>query len=198
MAQGSFSAAVTAWVAETKERAVAVRNGSVQAIIEIMQEPGPSRARTAEAVASGAGLGKVKKDGSRGVSKRTYGPISSPGGEGRLPVDSGFLRASLEVSIGETLPPIKQPPEGEGNFTWDVDEVRLILEGAKLSDTITAAYTAAYARRIEYGFKGKDSLGRAYNQSGSRFVALAAQRWPQVVAQEAAKAQASVESRQRG
>lgn len=194
MAQGSFSAQVSQWVRETKERQVAVRDGAVQTIIEIMQEPGPSRAMTAKAVASGTGLGKTKADGSRGVSKKAFGPISRPGGGGLLPVDTGFLRASLKVSIGEALPPIAETPD-EGTFTWDADEVRLTLDGSKLSDTVLAVYTAAYARRIEYGFKGKDSLGREYNQSGSRFVALAAQRWGQIVEQECAKAKASVASR---
>lgn len=194
MAQGSFSAQVSQWVRDTKERQVAVRDASVQSIIEIMQEPGPSRAMTAKAVASGTGLGKTKADGSRGVSKKAFGPISQPGGGGLLPVDTGFLRASLKVSIGEALPPIAETPD-EGTFTWDPGEVSLALDGSKLSDTILAVYTAAYARRIEYGFKGKDSLGREYSQSGSRFVALAAQRWPQVVEQECAKAKASVASR---
>lgn len=194
MAQGSFSAQVSSWVKETKERAVAVRNGSTQAVIEIMQEPGPSRATAASAVSAGAGLGKVRKDGTRGNSKRAFGPISSPGGSGRLPVDTGFLRASLQVSIGEALPQLIDTPE-EGSFSWDAGAVMLALDGAKLSDTVLAVYTAKYARRIEYGFRGKDKLGRTYNQAGTRFVALAAQRWPQIVAQECAKAQASVASR---
>lgn len=189
MSQGSFSAQVSAWVKETKDRAVAVRNGSTQAIIEIMQEPGPSRATAAAAVAAGAGLGKTKKDGSRGVSRRAFGPIASPGGSGRLPVDTGFLRASLQVSIGEALPQLVETPE-EGSFEWDAGEVALVLEGSKMSDTVLAVYTAKYARRIEYGFKGKDKLGRTYSQAGTRFVALAAQRWPQVVEQECAKAKA--------
>jgi len=197
MAQGSFSSAVTAWVRETKERAVAVRNGSTQAIIEIMQEPGPSRATTAAAVSTGAGLGKVKKDGSRGVSKRAFGPVAASGGAGRLPVDTGFLRASLQVSIGETIPALVETPN-DGSFSWDSGEVTLALEGAELSDTVIAVYTAAYARRIEYGFKGKDEKGRTYNQAGTRFVALAAQRWPQVVAQECAKAQAAVTAQNKG
>lgn len=182
MAAGSFTAQVEKWVAETKERAVAVRNESTQRVIEIMQEPGPSRAGMSSAISAGAGLGKVKKDGTRGVSKRAFGPAPRMGGGGRLPVDTGFLRASLVVTIGETLPPITTPPKEGGAHTWDSSAVEMKLEGAGLGDTITAAYTAAYARRIEYGFKGKDKLGREFNQAGTRFVALAAQQWPQIVA----------------
>ena len=139
----------------------------------------------------------MKKDGSRGVSKRAFGPVAASGGGGRLPVDTGFLRASLQVSIGETIPALVETPK-EGSFSWDSGDVTLALEGAELSDTVIAVYTAAYARRIEYGFKGKDSLGREYSQAGTRFVALAAQRWPQVVEQECAKAKASVDSRAGG
>jgi len=39
MAQGSFAAGVKEWVAETKERRLAVRNESAQRIVEIMQTP---------------------------------------------------------------------------------------------------------------------------------------------------------------
>lgn len=39
MAQGSFSAQVSRWVAETKERREAVHKGSAQRIVEIMQTP---------------------------------------------------------------------------------------------------------------------------------------------------------------
>lgn len=190
MAAGSFTAQVEKWVSETKERALAVRNESVERVIAVAQEPGPSRARTASAIKAGAGLGKTKKNGSRGVSKRAFGPIANSGGAGNLPVDSGFLRASLVVSIGEALPAITKPPKEGVAKTWDASTVQLKLEGADLSDTITAAYTAAYARRIEYGFKGKDKLGREYNQSGSRFVALAAQQWQRIVSEVAAEAQA--------
>lgn len=187
---GTFSATVNAWVAKSQARMEAVHKGSVQSMIEIMQEPGPSRASTSRAVSSGRGLGKTKKDGSRGVSKRAFGPVSNPGGTGRLPLDTGFLRASLVVSIGDTLPPLKDSPKGDAAQAWDIGSVKLTIAGADITNTITAAYSAAYARRIEYGFSGKDSLGRTYSQGGARFVALAAQQWQAVVAAESAKAQA--------
>lgn len=183
MATGSFTAQIEKWVAETKERAVAVRNESTERIIEIMQEPGPSRAGMSAAVSAGAGLGKVKKDGSRGVSKRAFGPVAKMGGSGLMPFDTGFLRASLKVSLGETLPALVDPPTEGAAPAWDAGQVELTLKGAELKDTITAAYTAKYARRIHYGFTGKDSLGRSYSQSGTMWVSLAAQRWQQVVAQ---------------
>lgn len=187
MAAGSFSAQVEAWVAETKERALAVRNESTQRVIAIMQEPGPSRATIRSAVSAGWGLGKVKKNGTRGVSKRAFGPVTNAGGGGNLPVDTGFLRASLVVKVGEALPALVETPDGDAASSWDDGDVSLALKGAEIGDTITAAYTAKYARRIEYGFKGKDKLGREYSQSGSRFVALAAQQWQRVVSEVVAE-----------
>ena len=42
---------------------------------------------------------------------------------------------------------------------------------------------AAYARRIEYGFVGEDSLGREYNQKGRFFVRKNIKRAKQIVSQ---------------
>ena len=39
-----------------------------------------------------------------------------------------------------------------------------------------------YARRIEFGFRGADSLGRVYNQSGRNMVGLTVLEWPDIVA----------------
>jgi hypothetical protein len=38
-----------------------------------------------------------------------------------------------------------------------------------------------YAKRLEYGFVGTDSLGRYYNQPGRFFVTDTCKRWPQIV-----------------
>lgn len=185
---GSFEATVSAWVRETKERVQAVRDESTQRVIAVMQEPGPSRATVRSAVATGAGLGRVKKNGARGVSRRAFGPISNPGGAGNLPVDTGFLRASLLVGPAPLNAPLTTPPKDGSSATWDPATVSLALTNVELSDVIEARYTAAYARRIEYGFTGTDSLGRTYSQPGRRFVALAAQQWPQIVDAVAAEA----------
>ena len=189
MGQASFSAAVSAWVTETKERMDAVRKEAAKRTVAIMQTPGPSVATVKKAISAGAGLGRVKKNGERGVSKKAFGPIPNPGGTGNLPVDSGFLRASLMGVIGEGTFTATEPPKDGSGFSYDAGQINLVIAGSKLTDTITVAYTAAYARRMEYGFKGTDSLGREYNQSGRRFVALAAQQWGRVVSEVAAEAQ---------
>lgn len=189
MAQGPFSAGVTAWIAETRERMAAVRQEAAQRVVEIMQTPGPSVATVKKAISAGAGLGRVKKNGDRGVSKKAFGPIPNPGGTGNLPVDSGFLRASLMGVIGEGTFTATEPPKDGSGFSYDAGQINLVIAGSKLTDTITVAYTAAYARRMEYGFKGTDSLGRKYNQPGRAFVRLAAQQWQRVCTEVATEAQ---------
>ena len=174
MAQGPFKLQIERWVAETKEREVAVRDRATELVIEAMQEPGPSMATAAMAVASGIGLGKLKADGSRGASKRAFGPITNPGGSGNLPVDTGFLRASLVVGRGTLSLPTTAPPENAQGFTWDAGDVTFVLSGASITDPIEARYTAVYARVAEYG---------GPNRRARRFVALAAQRWGEFVNQ---------------
>ncbi len=143
MAQGSFSAAVSAFVKETKARQEAVFKESVQRVVEVMQTP----------VAKG----------------------------GNMPIDTGFLRASLLAVIGDQLPVTRDAPAAGGRFEYTGDQVNLVIATADLNDTITVAYTANYARHVEYGARGRP---------GRRFVFLAAQQWPRIVEEVAREAQA--------
>lgn len=179
---GNFAATVAGWAAEQKEVMRYVKAEAAQRVIAVMQEPGGSVATTKMAVAVGAGLGK-----NGGRSKRKFGPISNPGGSGNLPVDLGHLRASLVVGIGNIAPAITTPGDGPAT-AWDEAGANLIIDGAGLGDAIMAVYTVAYAARMNYGFVGTDSLGRTYNQSGRRFVDLAAQQWPRIVSEVIAEA----------
>ena len=183
MAQGAFAAKVSAWCKEQPERIKAVRDESAQRVILAMQEPGPSMATAAKAVAAGVGLGKIRKNGTRGVSKRAFGPIANPGGSGNLPVDTGFLRASLVIGKGPISTPTTTPPEDAASrrFDWDEQQVTLALKGVALKDPVEARYTAVYARVAEYG---------GPNRTARRFVALAAQRWQSIVADVANEAKA--------
>lgn len=151
MAQGAFSAKVSAWVKETKARRDAVYRGSAQQIVAVMQTP--------------------RSDG------------------GNLRTDTGFLRASLVARTGANLPAVTHKPPNVTKFAYDAGPINLVINGAEISEPITVVYTANYARPREYGARG---------QPADRWVALAAQRWPQVVEQECAKAKASVQSRQKG
>lgn len=143
MAKSSFSASVEGWAAQTKERSEAVFKASAQRVISVIQTPGPSVANPA-------------------------------GGEGgNMPIDTGFLRASIQANLAGGLPILRDNPGGK--YTYDGGQIDLVLAAAKLGDKITVAYGANYARHMEERYA---------------FVRLGAQQWPQVVREVAAEAQA--------
>ncbi|AWN47132.1 hypothetical protein DK419_13095 [Methylobacterium terrae] len=98
----------------------------------------------------------------------------------RVPVDTGFLRASLQVSNTVPVPADRSANEGTA-YTYNPNAAALVIAGAKIGSTLYASYTAVYAARVNYGFVGTDALGRTYNQQGRHFIELALQRWPQIV-----------------
>ncbi|GGZ21737.1 hypothetical protein [Asticcacaulis endophyticus] len=110
---------------------------------------------------------------------------------GNMPVVSGNLYRSLLASR-DVMPSIKS----DGVFTEPNNT--LTISGAELGQTIYLGFQAIYARRVNYGFTGTDSLGRTYNQTGRNFVGLAAQRWQQIVAEANFQVQKTVQSRQAG
>ena len=93
---------------------------------------------------------------------------------GRMPVDTGFLRNSFTAGVDGAA------------LSGDVAYLAAI-NGLQIGDTFNAGWTAAYARRMEYGFVGQDSLGRFYNTPGNFFMGGAIMRWPAFVAANAAK-----------
>lgn len=96
------------------------------------------------------------------------------------PVDIGFLRNSFRLDLNQ-LPSIGD--EGMG-----IAGVSASIANIKVSDTVYLSFTAEYAMRLEYGFEGKDSLGRLYNQSGRFWVRGAAQNWNSYVQKAVKKA----------
>ena len=149
--QLSFSAQVDEWCRQTEARMLAVFRESAQRVISEMQKVGPS------AKSPGGGAG------------------------GAMPVDTGFLRASLMTTLNQPTSQVKFKDDAIGAYVWEEGQVQLVILAAKIGDSIYAVYTAAYARRMEYGFSGTDSLGRTYNQRGYGFVRLAAQKWQSIV-----------------
>lgn len=113
---------------------------------------------------------------------------------GHLPIDIGFLRASIIVSLDG--PPVSradaEPAKGT-TYSYDGAEVNLVISGAELGQDIFGAWAAVYAKRMEYGFVGEDSLGRTYNQTGFGFVGKTAQQWQAIVEEQSAAAMASVQ-----
>lgn len=86
-----------------------------------------------------------------------------------VPVDTGFLRASVRVSL-QSMPQIE--PKATGGTPPSSDEYTLSIAGAEVGDTIYAGYTAAYARYVHDGTS---------KMAGMPFVYLAALQWPRVV-----------------
>lgn len=113
---------------------------------------------------------------------------------GKLPIKTGNLRRSLLASTTGPIP-IK---EGGGDYADGQGLIASAILGLDGDTQIWFGFQAEYARRMEYGFVGKDSLDRDYNQSGFGFVAAVVQRWPLTVKEEAEKIRNRVMARQAG
>jgi hypothetical protein len=99
----------------------------------------------------------------------------------RIPVDTGFARASIRASLSEM--PMIDPNfknEGGGAVSWDQGEINLVIAGAVLGDTIYVGWTANYVGALEAGHS---------SQAPSGFVRLAALQWRQTVAEVSQEAQ---------
>ncbi len=104
------------------------------------------------------------------------------GAGGNMPVDTGFLRASLTAQIGAMPSGYQMKTKFEpGAYVLDSAQYTLTINSARLGDTIYAVYLANYAWYQEYGSQGRD--GRA-------FVRLAALQWQRIVSDNIRKARA--------
>lgn len=94
---------------------------------------------------------------------------------GNMPVDTGFLRASIRASL-ESMPRIDNADRKSsgGAFGWDDAVVTTTISNAQIGQTIYVGYTASYAPFVEYGSHGRQPRA---------FVGLAAQQWPVTVSQ---------------
>lgn len=111
---------------------------------------------------------------------------------GRLPVRTGNLARSVQIEKA----PIQQGEKDQGYVAQDLG---LAAAKLKLGDKAYIGYQANYAKRMNCGFVGTDSLGRNYsaetpvgptgyrNASGFGFAEAAAAKWPSIVRAEALK-----------
>lgn len=140
--------------------------------------------------------GKAKKERLLAIFRESTQRVASIAANG-VPIKTGFARASVRASKSE-MPPIDKGFSGKKGETYNAtasfDEVTTVIASAQLGETVYVGWTAAYARRLEYGFTGKDSLGRYFNQPPRSFVRLAALQWPKIVAEvtQEAKARAAI------
>jgi hypothetical protein len=86
------------------------------------------------------------------------------------PVRTGFLRSNWTViKRGDAVP-----------IAGRVPDPAMALRDVKAGDIVTIVNPTVYARRIEYGFVGEDSLGRNYHQQGHHMMGQTIAEMPQI------------------
>lgn len=103
---------------------------------------------------------------------------------GRVPFLTGNLYRSLRASKTE------MPPMGE--IPFESQDIGIVTARLQPSEPVWLGYQANYARRMNSGYIGADSLGRVYNQQGHYFVEGAIAEWPQIVSKAAKEMQTKV------
>lgn len=91
-----------------------------------------------------------------------------------VPVDTGYLRASLRVSL-ESMPRIEPGKDGfsiKPKSPVPPPDFTLAIAGAQIGQVIFAGYTAAYAGHVEYGTS---------RQAPQAYVGRAALQWQTTV-----------------
>jgi hypothetical protein len=86
------------------------------------------------------------------------------------PVDTGFLRSNWTVIKKDDAEPV----------AGRVPQPQTALTGVKAGDVLTIINPTVYARRIEYGFVGEDSLGRSYHQQGAHMMTQTIAELPEI------------------
>jgi hypothetical protein len=95
------------------------------------------------------------------------------------PLDTGFLRGSWQPSLNEIG--TKDVPSTDSTGALAKAEIGITLSDLKIGDTYYLVNNAAYAARLEFGFTGKDKLGRYYNQAGRFYVRSNVAAFPTIV-----------------
>jgi hypothetical protein len=86
------------------------------------------------------------------------------------PVKTGFLRSNwTAIRKGDA-----EPVAGR------VSPPGVAIADAEVGDVILIINPVAYARRIEFGFVGEDSLGRYYNQQGRHMMTQTMTEMPEI------------------
>lgn len=92
---------------------------------------------------------------------------------GKVPFKDGNLAKSLLAST-QGMPKTSETPVAGEN-------IGLVTATLQPDQPVWLGYQAIYARRMNYGFVGADSLGRVFNQEGHYFVEGAIAKWPEFV-----------------
>lgn len=94
-----------------------------------------------------------------------------------VPVDTGFLRASLVASTSQ-MPRLTTP---QGGALPEAGQIELVIISADIGDTIYLGYTANYGAYVHYGAQGRPPRP---------WVDMVAQRWQSIVDAKAAEIKA--------
>lgn len=95
------------------------------------------------------------------------------------PVDTGNLRNSLIATKDGTAS--VQGPTGPGYYNSGIPQSYMVIDGLELGDRVSLVYQATYARRLNLGFVGADSLGRMYNQAGRFWIEAVGSRYRSIM-----------------
>jgi len=95
---------------------------------------------------------------------------------GKLPIDTGYLRASFVATVNASLPPSRARPGDDATYTYDGSPIDLTINAMNLGDVLNMGWTANYAGFMEYRYG---------------FMRSAAQNWPVIVRQVTREVQAS-------
>ena len=100
-----------------------------------------------------------------------------------VPVDTGFCRASVQVSLDSMPQTTAAKPANAtpGSFGFDPSFATASLAGLQPGQTIYVGWTANYAIYLEYGHS---------QQAPNGFVRVGCAQWPQIVAEVTAEAKA--------
>lgn len=106
------------------------------------------------------------------------------------PVDTGNLRNSLVAHANGTyISTVTGPGESSSDSTYRSGAIQSIatIMSLELGDKVTFVYHASYARRLNYGFTGYDSLGRFYNQPGRFWIERVGSRYKAIMRSAASR-----------
>lgn len=111
------------------------------------------------------------------------------GDGGNMPIDTGFLRASLRTGLNGNIP-TGETTDGDAAEAKKGNVATILAIGfAKLGDTISGGWTAEYAAAVHNGISADEETGRK-SRDGKLWLDLAAQQWPAIVARMSRKAEA--------
>ena len=111
------------------------------------------------------------------VFRQSTQEVASKAANG-VPVDTGFARASIRASTSAMPIADQEKPKDGGSFPLDFSNITLTIANAQLNDTIFIGWSARYAIYLEFGHS---------SQAPSGFVRIAAEQWPQIVANVSAR-----------